>query len=104
MRTTFNLPDGLVNEVKVRAERDGRSLDDAAADLLRKGLAAGDERPAKATKSAIKTHPKTGLPYIECPPDAPARTMTISELVALERKILDRGRACHRERRSTRSA
>jgi plasmid stability protein len=90
MRTTFNLPDGLVNEVKVRAEHDGRSLDDAAADLLRKGLAAGDERPAKATKSAIKTHPKTGLPYIECPPDAPARTMTISELVALEREILDR--------------
>ncbi len=90
MRTTFDLPDALVNEVKVRAEHEGRSLDDAAADLLRRGLAAGDERPAPALKSAIKTHPKTGLPYIECPLDAPARRMTISELVALEHELLDR--------------
>ena len=89
MGTTINLPDTLVNEVKVRADYKGQTLDDAAAELIRKGLATGDDRPAPAPKSAIKTHPKTGLPYIECPPDAPARTMTISDLVALECEILD---------------
>jgi hypothetical protein len=38
MGTTINLPDTLVNEVKVRADHEGQSLDDAAADLVRKGL------------------------------------------------------------------
>ena len=88
MGTTINLPDTLVNEVKVRADYKGQTLDDAAAELIRKGLATGDDRPAPAPKSAIKTHPKTGLPYIECPPDAPAQHMTISELLAFEHETL----------------
>lgn len=90
MRTTFNLPETLVNEVKVRAEHDGRSLDDAAADLLRKGLAAGDEPPTTAPRPRIGTHPQSGLPYVECSPEAPARRLTVPELLALEHETLDR--------------
>src|SRR5437868_2341669 len=40
MKTTLDLPDLLVKQVKLRAVRDGQKLKDAVADLLRKGLAA----------------------------------------------------------------
>jgi len=40
MKTTLNLPDALVNEVKLRAVHEGKKLKDAMADLLRQGLAA----------------------------------------------------------------
>jgi hypothetical protein len=80
----------LVNEVKVRAEHDGCSLDDAAAELLRKGLAAGDEPPATAPRPRIGAHPQSGLPFVECLPEAPARRTTVPELVALEHETLAR--------------
>ena len=90
MKTTLDLPDALVNEVKERAQHDGRNLNDAVADLLRKGLAAADEPQTPATGPAVQTRPQSGLPYVECSPDAPARTMTISELIGLERETLGR--------------
>ncbi len=40
MKTTLDLPDALVKQVKLRAVREGQKLKDAVADLLRKGLAA----------------------------------------------------------------
>ena len=90
MKTTLDLPDALVNEVKERAQHDGRNLNDAVADLLRKGLAAGEELQTPPTRPAVKTRPQSGLPYVECSPDAPARSMTISELISLERETLGR--------------
>src|SRR4051794_14320729 len=86
MMTTLDLPEDLVREVKLRALHEGRKLQDEVADLLRKGLAAS-QPPAPAPRPVIfKTHPKTGLPYIECQPDAQARRMTTAELLALERQ------------------
>jgi len=65
MKTTFDLPDDLVKELKLRAVRNGRKLKDAAADILRAGLAAqaglGTEHPAVVVKDK-----KTGLPVIQC--------------------------------------
>lgn len=40
MKTTIDLPDALVKEIKLRALYDGQKLKDAVAELLRKGLAA----------------------------------------------------------------
>jgi plasmid stability protein len=60
MKTTLDLPDSLVRQMKLRAVRDGRKLKDVAADLLRRGLAA----PEVARKPIIRTDPKTGLPII----------------------------------------
>jgi plasmid stability protein len=48
MKTTLELPDELVKEIKLRAIHEGSKLKDAVADLLRKGLA------AKATGSGKK--------------------------------------------------
>lgn len=45
MKTTVDLPDELLREVKVRAARADRSLKDLMTELLRRGLAATDAGP-----------------------------------------------------------
>ncbi len=69
MKTTLDLPDALVRQVKLRALRDGRKLKDAVADLLRKGLAVA-EAPA-SRKPTIGKDRVTGLPLIACRHPAP---------------------------------
>jgi plasmid stability protein len=67
MKTTLDLPDALVKQVKIRAVREGRKLKDAVADLLRKGLASPQSPPTPTLKSPrIITDPETGLPLIVC--------------------------------------
>ena len=65
MKTTLELPDELVKEVKLRALHENRKLKDAVAELLRKGLAAAEDQ-GRVTPSALKKDRKTGLPVIEC--------------------------------------
>ena len=64
MKTTVDLPDALVKQVKIRAVRAGRKLKDEVADLLRKGLAMDSESVARAP--VVTRDKKTGLPLIEC--------------------------------------
>ena len=66
MKTTLELPDSLVKEIKLRAVRRGQKLKDAVAELLHKGLAASDEGDAAEPRPVIKRDKKTGLPTIEC--------------------------------------
>jgi hypothetical protein len=57
MKTTVQLPDDLVKEVKLRALHEGKKLKDAVADLLWKGLAsgtAGSRTVAKPDKAMLK--------------------------------------------------
>ncbi len=63
MKTTFDLPDALVKQVKIRA---GRKLKDEVAELLRKGLAVPADALPDAMRTAIVRDKKTGLPRIEC--------------------------------------
>jgi plasmid stability protein len=73
MKTTLDLPDELVREIKVKAAREGRKLKDAVADLLRAGLAAGK---AKATARAARKKNQR-LPLVKCRHAAtPATEMT----------------------------
>jgi hypothetical protein len=89
MKTTVDLPDELVKALKLRAVHEGKKLKQAIADTLRAGLAV---RPAGRTRRPrgsgarliIKKDPRTGLPVIQCPGDAPARRMTVAQLRALE--------------------
>lgn len=82
MKTTLDLPDALVSEIKLRAEHQGQELKDTVADLLRQGLAASAETPAPLARLVVKTHPKTGLPYVECPHAAAADEEMTPERVA----------------------
>jgi plasmid stability protein len=66
MKTTLDLPDALVKQVKIRAVREGRKLKDAVADLLRKGLAVAADTKPDGLGPVITRHKKTGLPLIEC--------------------------------------
>jgi hypothetical protein len=67
MKTTLDLPDDLVKEVKLRAIHEGRKLKDAVADLLRKGLAAGSTGSAtvvKADKAMLKRRKEIARKFI----------------------------------------
>jgi hypothetical protein len=77
MKTTLDLPDALVMQVKLRAVREGRKLKDAVAELLRKGLAATTEDEPQAPAPVIAKDKKTGLPVIMCrEAAAPEQEMT----------------------------
>lgn len=48
MATTLDLPDDLVEDIHLRAEQEGRGLDETVAELLRAGLAVSSSRTATA--------------------------------------------------------
>jgi hypothetical protein len=57
MKTTLELPDDLVTEIKLLAVHEGKKLKDAVADLLRQGLeasAAGSGTVVKVDKAMLK--------------------------------------------------
>lgn len=66
MKTTVELPDALVRQIKFRALRERRKLKDAVADLLRKGLSASEEHENPEAELVVGTDKKTGLPLIRC--------------------------------------
>jgi len=66
MKTTLDLPDALVKEVKVRAVQEGRKLKDAVAELLRRGLAASAAPESPPPEPVIGKDRRTGLPLIGC--------------------------------------
>src|SRR5947208_2026947 len=52
MKTTLDLPDDLMREVKIRAVHEHKKLKDAIAEFIRKGLAAGEAHARKLPKPA----------------------------------------------------
>lgn len=50
MKTTLDLPDDLMREVKIRAVHERKKLKDAIAEFLRKGMAAGKTLHPKTPK------------------------------------------------------
>jgi plasmid stability protein len=50
MKTTLDLPDDLMRKVKIRAVHEHKKLKDTIAELLRKGIAAGNPRRQKIPK------------------------------------------------------
>lgn len=76
MKTTLDLPDDLVREIKIRAVRENRKLKDAMADLLRRGLS--------QRRSELKTRHRVALPIVECAHEArPGEEMTPERVAAL---------------------
>ena len=67
METSLDLPDTLASEIKLHAEHQRQELKDAIAELLRQGLAVAGNDSGGLAPPKVKTHPKTGLPYVECP-------------------------------------
>jgi hypothetical protein len=64
MKTTLDLPDDLLLEIKLRAVREGKRLKDAMAELLRKGMVASSEPVQPPHKPIIASDARTGLPIV----------------------------------------
>lgn len=50
MKTTLDLPDDLMRDVKIRAAQEQKKLKDTVAELLRRGMAAGTAPASKLPK------------------------------------------------------
>ena len=66
MKTTLELPDELMSEVKIRAVHEHKKLKDIIAELLRKGLAATANSLPESPAVHVSTDKKTRLPLIKC--------------------------------------
>jgi plasmid stability protein len=88
MKTTVDLPDDLARAVKVRAVEENRRLKDTIADLLRRGLAKEERRPATVRR-------RLKLPLVECAHEArPGKEMTperVADVLLDEEAALRRG-------------
>ena len=88
MKTTLDLPDDLMRDVKIRAARLNRKLKDTIADLLRTGLSREPGAPA-----AVRTRVK--LPLVRCAHNAsPDEEMTaerVAKLLLAEDAETERG-------------
>ena len=82
MKTTVELPDGLVLDLKLRAAHDRRKLKDLVADLLRKGLDAPEYAPTEDRQSYLVRDERTGLPLIKCRHPAASEQRLTPERVA----------------------
>jgi hypothetical protein len=75
MKTTLDLPDELMRQIKIRAVNENRKLKDAIADLLRRGLS------QKSARSTTVRH-RVELPLVECVHEARSDEEMIPERVA----------------------
>jgi len=89
MKTTLDLPDELVREMKLRAVMQGRTLRDLAADFLRQGLGLPAPQP---TSTPAQDSPfergADGIPIFRGCASAPAAQMSLEELLKLEQDAL----------------
>ncbi len=77
MKTTVDLPDDLIRDVKIRAVMENRKLEDAIVHLLRRGLLQKTVKPT-ALGNRVK------LPIIECAHEArPDEEMTPERVARL---------------------
>ena len=73
MRTTLDLPDGLMREIELRAEHEGRQLNDVVADLLAAGLSPVVETNPQGDRVVSKN-----LPLIKMRPAQPANVQKLT--------------------------
>ncbi len=75
MKTTLDLPDDLMREIKIGAVKENRKLKDAIADLLRRGLSQKMVAPP-TLRNRVK------LPLVQCAHEAPPGEEMTPERVA----------------------
>jgi hypothetical protein len=89
MKTTLDLPDEIVREMKLRALMQGRTLRDLATEFLSQGLGLAAPRQASVpTQDAPFELSADGIPIFRGRSDAPAAHMTLEQLLQLEQDAL----------------
>lgn len=89
MKTTLDLPDELILEVKLRAVTQRRTVKDLVADFLRQGLGMAPATPPAPppADSMVEIGPE-GLPRVRCRVGAPAARLSVKKLLQLEQAAL----------------
>ena len=90
MKTTLDLPDALVYEVKRRAILGNRKLKDTVAELLQKGLEAAETEQEALIPAIVGIDEVTGLPIIKVPHAAlPGQEITPQRIfeILLEQEV-----------------
>jgi len=82
MKTTLDLPESLVREMKLRAAQQGRKLKDVAAEVFQRGLNAQSPRPRRRPfRQTLDT------PIFVCEDaNAAATSMSVEQLLQLEQQ------------------
>lgn len=87
MKTTLDLSDELMREMKLRAVILGRTLRDLVAEFPRQGLGLSATVPGPVkSPGGMVTLNGSGLPFVRCRADAPATQMQPQGLLALEQR------------------
>lgn len=87
MKTTLDLPDPLMREVKIRAAQEGRKLKDLVGELLRRGLdLTSSDTPTR--RARVEIDPELGIPVVVGSPDAPATRMSVEDHLNAEQEAL----------------
>ena len=82
MKTTLDLPESLVREMKLRAAQEGRKLKDVAAEVFQRGLSGHSPRPERRPYTQ-----KLDTPIFVCEnTDAAATRMSVEQLLQLEQR------------------
>jgi len=82
MKTTLDLPESLVREMKLRAAQEGRKLKDVAAEVFHRGLSAQSPRPERRPYSQTLDTPI----FICEDAKAAAASMSVEQLLELEQQ------------------
>ncbi len=95
MKTTLDLPDHLVRQVKQRALQQGRTLKELVADYIRQGLHGGTSGSAPPASNGV-TVDGAGLPVFRCDTSSGKAGIDLAAALQLEQECLmqeDRRRA-----------
>lgn len=89
MKTTLDLPEDLVRELKLRSVHDRLKLKDVAARALRRGLGLESTAVAKPEQlpQGLGFSPQ-GFPVFDCRAGTPVKKMSAREIVVLEQEII----------------
>lgn len=68
MKTTLDLPDDLMREVKIRAATQGKKLKDVVTEVIRIGLRIQVPADLVTDSAALIHYSSEGFPYIKCKP------------------------------------
>jgi hypothetical protein len=89
MKTTLDLPDDLVREMKLRAVMQGRTLRDLATEFMLIGLGLPPVVPrAVLPQASLVQLNARGLPVVQGHANASARRMSTQELLSIEQATL----------------
>ena len=86
VKTTLDLPNDLVREVKLRAVNEEKKLKDVISELLRRGLGQGPTVPT----ADLGRRGQVGIPLFPSKKDAPAARRSVRSLITAEYETLTR--------------